>query len=253
MQNVTVDFEGGEGYLRVIGDLHIGDKAFTRKMENKLIEDLEEVKGLGGKVFLNGDVFNCPTRASKTSPFEQDKDEFNYAINLLKPYAGMIVGANDGNHEHRLEDFANFSVMNAFCQAMKIPYCGNSSTIKVKVLRKDDKRFRETYIGYLHHTTGGGRKPGAKLNRIKDLAMVLPNADFYCGAHTHQRGAFPGGIMVYNTRKEVAELKEQWFIGGGSYLDWDNTYAERMMLEPAIIGSPVIKFDGNKRNITVKI
>lgn len=250
MKSLVCEIPEENGYVIPISDLHLGDKAFTKTSEAILKGNLEWVKEhSNARIVLVGDIFNCATRFSKTSPFEQTDGEFNRALELFKPYKDQIVCAIRGNHENRLEDFANFSMMDAFCLALGIPYGDVSCAINFKInKRADGKRFRHQYIGYFHHTTGGGSSVGSKINRIEHMTNLLSNADFYVGAHTHQLSATPILSREYNIRTNKIEERRQLLVGSGSYLEWDSSYAEASMLRPVKLGSPRIRLDGTKEH-----
>jgi hypothetical protein len=247
------------GYIIPIGDIHIGDKAFDDECETKLRGYINWVKEEpGARVILMGDIFNVPTRGSKTSPFAQNKEEFDYAINLFKPIANKIAVALDGNHEARLLDFANFSIMNSFCQILEIPYGGISTIVNFKVRksnRKETKRgeYRMNYYFYAHHTTGGGSTIGGKMNRVDKLRQLVCNADVYLGAHNHMLGVVPVTTGVINASHKKVDYPQQWLVDCGSYLKWEGSYAEAKQLPPNKLGSPKIRLDGLKKDIHVSL
>ena len=76
-------------YVIPLGDVHIGDKGFTQESEDKLKGYIDFVKKTANAyVILQGDLVNCATRASKSSPFEQNmdlKEQIEKAVQLLKP------------------------------------------------------------------------------------------------------------------------------------------------------------------------
>jgi hypothetical protein len=255
MKTLTCEIDEEVGYVIPISDLHYGDKAFTDNSLRVLKGNLDWVKEhSNARIVLVGDIFNGATRDSKTSPFDQPASEFEDVVELFKPYASQIVTAIDGNHEKRLEDFANFSMMNAFCIAVGIPYSHKSVAINFKVHKRNTKGFRQQYIGYFHHTSGGGKTMGAKLNRVEEMTKLLTNADFYVGGHHHGLLASPIISNEYNVRTNKIEKHRQLLVGSGGYLEWDDGYAEEMMLRPLKIGSPRIRLDGgDKKDIHVSL
>lgn len=242
------------GYIIPIGDIHVGDRSFTRENQRLLQGYIDWVKARkNARVILMGDVFNVATRQSKTSPYEQTDDELKKAIDLFRPIADKIVCAIDGNHEQRLIDFANFSIMNAFCQTLKIKYAQNSAVVVFKVgrfKRAEAKRgnWRQHYIFYAHHTTGGGATVGGKLNRVDKLRQMVVNADVYLGGHNHMLGlALPQVLVVDPSHKKVVK-KRQLLVDCGSYLEWNHSYAEAKQQPPMKLGSPKIRLDGSHKH-----
>lgn len=243
-------------YLIVFSDIHFGDRSFTKKSESLLRKNIKFVKDhKNARVLLNGDIFNVATRVSKTSPFEQTHEqEFDRAIEFFNPIKDKIIGMTDGNHEFRLEDFANFSITNTFCKALNISYLGYSAIINFKVFKRPDgRRYMQSYLGYFHHGYGGGGGLGGKLNKVDRMRNIVPDADFYVGSHTHQMFQVPISIIRANVRKKKIEVHNQMLINSGSYLDWNGAYAERMGLAPVTLGSPKITLSGTTHNIKVEI
>lgn len=245
------------GYVIPIGDLHFGDPAFREKSLEKIKGYVKWVKeNPNARVVLGGDLFNVATRESVTQPFEQTKDEFNKVIELFAPIKKQIAGAIDGNHEWRLIDFANFSLINEFCHRLGVPYMGTSGVICFKIgyrRGKDQERWRQYYYIYFHHTTGGGNTAGGKLNRAEKLRPLVERCDAYCAFHGHSLTATPKEIWVPNPNNKKMELRRYWLICCGGYLEWDKSYAERLMLTPEKLGSPRIRLDGKHHDIHVSM
>lgn len=262
MNYTEVEIPEKFGYIVVISDLHLGDKGFTKKSEAKLKGYIDWVKEReNARIILNGDIFNTATRISKTSPFEQLEDEEGKALRFFEPVKDKIVVAIEGNHESRLIDFANFSIIKSFCRKLDIFYGGYSCVINFKVWKRErDKNEKggiwgQQYICYTHHTTGGGNTVGGKMNRIEKLEGLVSSCDFYVGSHNHQLGVIPLVTYSVNLRSRKSnkiEKKVQYLVDSGGYLEWCG-YPEKTMLRPTKLGSPRIRLDGIKRDIHVSI
>jgi len=134
-------------YIVPLGDIHLEDKYFTEKSEEKLKEQIDWVKKRkNARVFLTGDIFNVATRASKTSPFSINKkllnkyggDQMAYALDLFNPIKKQIIGAIDGNHEQRTLDFNNRSWTTELCGKLstkerEVKYCEISCLLFLKI------------------------------------------------------------------------------------------------------------------------
>lgn len=143
----------GVCFVIPIGDLHYGDPAFKKYSLNKLKGYIKWIKeNKNARVILGGDLFNCATRESKTTPFENKPNEFEDLVELFEPIKSQIVGAIRGNHENRYLDYANFDITNIFCQRLGIPYMGASGVICFKVKKEKDGFYRHNYFFYIHHT-----------------------------------------------------------------------------------------------------
>lgn len=238
-------------YLLPIGDLHIGDRNFDKSLLEKNIAWVKKTPN--ARVILMGDILNCATRGSKSSPFCQDmtlQAQIDMALKYFKPIQTQIIGCISGNHEQRLEDFAGFNPLSALCLALDCPYFGSSVALAIRVGKG---AVKIAYIGYAHHTVGGGSTPGSKINRVNQLRSIVSNADFYLGAHNHALGAMPTTTRCVDVAHKSIQLKRQMLIDCGSYLKWEDGYAEMKALEPTKLGSPRIRLNGIRRDIHVSL
>lgn len=257
MKVIELKTKHDEIFLYPISDIHIGDKGFTKNSEEKLKGYIDWVKQTpNAYIFLNGDILNCASRISASSPFEQNmtlQEQIEYAIKIFTPVKSRIIGAITGNHESRLENMFGYNPTGALCLALGIPYLGLSAIVKFSLGRKNrgkgrENESRQTYIGYFHHTSGGGGTIGGKLNRVDKMRSLLSNADFYVGSHNHLLGVVPTGCFLFDDKNNKIIFKKQVLVDSGGFLEW-NGYPEQNMLPPVKIGSPCIRLDGKKKDI----
>lgn len=248
---LTNEIKSGDGIIIPIGDLHIGDPAFRSCGYKKVKGYIDWVKEHpNARIILGGDIFNCATRDSKTSPFGNKDNEFELATKLFWDVKEQIAGAVCGNHENRLVDFANFDIMNAFCQRLEIPYMGYSGVINFKVHKEPDGYYRHNYFIYVHHTTGGGGSQGGAINRVEKMSDIVEGCDAYLGFHSHKLIATP--VTKYypsikNTHYKLEE-KRVWYISCGSFLEYDGSYAEMKMMPMQKLGSPKLELSSAKEH-----
>lgn len=244
-------------YVIPIADLHIGDKAFKGEGEAKLKGYLNWVKEHpNARIFLNGDIFNVASRISKTDPFSQNSNEYIEAIELFRPYKNQIIGATDGNHEARMMDMFGVSPMQLFCLALDIPYCKWSAVVRLKVGKPSGRKgagWGQNYFLYFHHTTGGGGSLGSKLNRVVKLREIVDGIDVYFGSHNHQLAVAPQDVYSPSMQGKGVFKRRIWYVDCGSYLEWNDSYAEKGMMAPTKLGSPRVRFDSSKHDIHVSI
>jgi hypothetical protein len=251
-------------YLICIGDLHFADNAFRAESYKKLKGYIEWVKNTPeAKVVLGGDMFNVAGRNSKTSPFEQRmsvKEEIDEICSLLDPIKDRIVGAIEGNHEHRAKNDYDIDLTAVLCSRLNIPYMGMSGVIAFKVGKINRKKgtktggnYRYTYYGYFHHTTGGGGSIGGALNRAEKLANIVEGCDFYCGFHSHKLSHAKMSMFKPNPDAKKVDERTIDFITCGGYLAYEGSYAERGMMRPVKLGSPRIRFSGTKHDVHISI
>jgi hypothetical protein len=243
-------FDQDKIYIIPMGDIHFGDKGFSKESKRKLNGYLDWVaEHDNAYIFLNGDIMNTATRFSKSSPFEQDLDgdeQLSEALFYFEPVKDKILGAVLGNHERRLKDVSGTNLTRMLCIALRIEYFKYTAVLKLKV--KDNE-----YIGVFAHTTGGGSSVGGKMNRVDKMRhSTIPTADFYCGSHNHMLGVVPVETRLVDRNRIIR--KKQMLVDCGGYLDWDNSYAEASQLEPYKLGSPRIRLEGvGERDIHVSV
>jgi len=250
-------------YLYPIGDIHLGDNAFTKESMSKLMGYIDWINNnRNARCILMGDIFNVATRNSKTSPFQKYglKDEMKIAINMFRPIKNKILGAIDGNHEQRATDFMDYSPLIHFCDTLGIRYLQYSGIFKIGVgiIERsknskvgDSPRFN--YYIYAHHTTGGGTTKGGRINRVAKLSEIVTNADIYLGAHNHDLITSPREGFAIDRRSGKVGRFRQYYVDCGGYLGWNGSYAEQKMYPPLKIGSPKIRLSGKEKDVKVSL
>jgi hypothetical protein len=236
-----------------IGDIHMGDKAFTEESLRKLKGYIDYIKNHSNAYcFLMGDLCNCATLDSKSSPFCQNMDvnaQIKAIVDIFKPIKKKILGAIDGNHELRLERYCGYSPTISICERLEIPYFKNSAVIIFRLCCHGPRDVsRTSFSGFFHHTTGGGATMGSKINKPEALRGLVGNCDFYCGAHNHSMITGHTIIFKVNETTEKIEQLRQIILTTGGYLQFDNSYVEEKMLPPMKIGSPKISLITKQHN-----
>lgn len=209
------------------------------------------------RIILGGDIFNCATRESKTSPFNQstsnedDDTDLDFAIRLFEPVKDKIAAAVIGNHEERLVDYANEDKIRALCTFLKIPYLKYSGVVIFKINQEIDGFYRHNYKIYVHHTTGGGGSQGSAINRVAKLTDIVEGCDAYLGFHSHKLAATP--VLKYYPSIKIKDgnlmkRRRVWYVSCGSFLEYPDSYAEMKMLAPQKLGSPKLILSGGKEH-----
>lgn len=251
-------------YLIPISDVHLGSKDFDDESEKKLRGYVNWVKERSNaRITLIGDILNCATKETKGSPFDQKldlQDQIKLACKLFEPVKKKIIAVSEGWHETVLQNYAGYSPTITICEKLGLEYLGNSGVIILGVGihrgRLDRKNFSSpnvTYSIYQHHTTGGGATPGGKINRVDKLRMLVANADLYLGGHNHALGVMTPEIYVINPNAATIEVQRQHLVDTGGYVQWSESYAERLELPPFKRGSPRIRFDSKNRKKDIHV
>jgi hypothetical protein len=160
LEFVKVQIPEESGYLLPVGDVHFGSRHFGKQGLTKLKGYLEwAAEHKNTRIFLLGDFFDVATRLSKTSPFESRPEEVEEGIEFLRPYAHLIIGAVDGNHEARQIDLLGWSPTKILCKCLGIKYCGWSAVLRLQVgTRAENPAWFTTRI-----TSTSTIRPGAAI------------------------------------------------------------------------------------------
>jgi hypothetical protein len=241
-------------YIYTIGDIHLGDLNFTEASEKKLKGYIEFIKKTPNAfAILQGDILNVATRLSKTSPFDQNmtlKEQIERAVELFEPIKGKILGAVDGNHENRLSDFTGYSPTISLCERLGIDYMKDSAIYIIRMSCHSKKDTpRTSFTIYSAHGSGGGKSIGSKMNRVDAMRAIVSNCDVYASGHNHMMGCVPTITQVINSSEGKVETIRQMLVDTGSFLDWNNSYAERLQLPPSKLGSPRIHLIVERKTI----
>src|SRR5664280_938311 len=250
-------------YLLPIGDIHAGSpQSDLEKFEGYLKWAKEE----RAYIFGMGDLFDTVVIGGLSSPFGATmglRECKKYLKDRLRPVKDLILGMILGNHEARLVKIAECDLIEDLCDDLGIPYCGFSAVLKIGVGHNarhradgDKTCSRISYTAFMHHTTGGGATPGGKLNRVYKLTDLFEGADLLIGAHNHMEIA--GTVDRYRLHrtddgKSVLKPDKVFIVDSGSFLNWDGSYAEQMMLPPSHTGAPRIRLDGLKHDVHVSL
>jgi len=140
---------------------------------------------------------------------------------------------------------SNMHVSKMMAQHLGVPFLGNGKFHYFKV-------GKERYTLYTTHGSTGARLPHTKIRGCLDLAK-FGEAEIYAMGHVHSLQHLVRPYYSPNLRKRTIDTKHKHFVTTGSFLNHWGSYAHRNNYEPMPIGSPVIKFDGDKHQIRVII
>jgi len=246
-------------YLVPLGDVHLG--AFNVDFQ-KFEGYVKWIKENNAYTVLMGDLFDVATLDSETSPFEQSmslNEAMRYLKNILYPVKDKILCAIEGNHELRLRKKAGFSVTESFCDQLGITYAKFSAVLRFRIGRKR-RSFPEMtsprieYMLFCHHSTGGGRTIGGRLNRAEQLKFIFEGADAYIIGHNHAKALGEEDVFRVvksgNGKAKVVNCRV-YYIDSGSFLIYEGSYAEASMLRPTNTGAVRIRMNGVRKDLHV--
>lgn len=176
---------------------------------------------------------------------------------FLKPTTGRWIGMVHGHHHYPLESGQSTDEMLA--DLLKTEYLGTSAFIKVN---------NADLVLYLHHGNGGGKLPGASMNRTYHIQAGLEGADIYMLGHDTKLSSarvsrpFP----VWGKKRSEHKLKHRdvWLLSTGSFCKSNivghrshgspaGDYAEMAGFTPSPLSAPIITVDLTKQHDRIRV
>ena len=260
--------------LRIIpiGDIHWGNPACDNKEIDQLLNWIlkkEDTYMLGMGDYIDGVTWQDKRFSGKLTA--EAMDDLTYTLNrerdmIVKKFeplaeAGKIIGLLEGNHEYMLGQRYSFNMMGDVCSKrfLNVTNLGYSCFIRLSIQKKNSPDRVKNVIIYAHHGFGGGRKPGAALNRMAD-AMTNYDADILLSGHDHQKSG-KRMVRLGITSKGTPKVTAKPVIIGktGTFLrtadKGQTTYSERFGFPPTDVGSIkiTIEFKGKDKELEMHI
>ena len=237
-----------KGYAEVIpfGDIHYGhptcDVERAQRMVDYCLEKHIYVIGMGDYIEagLRGSVGDS-VYIQTLSPDKQ----IDFIENMFRPLAdaGLLIGLHLGNHEGRIKKETSVNLVSRMAKYLGVPYLGYASW---SILYVGD----QSYTLYSLHGSTGSKYVYTKLKALVDIAHNF-DADILAMGHVHELAE--EAILVQRvdkSRKMVIERKK-YLILTGSYLQYDDSYAQEKGYPMGKLGSPKIKLFSEKKDIHV--
>lgn len=166
---------------------------------------------------------------------------------FLKPTAGRWIGMVHGHHWYPLESGQTTDEMLA--DMLKTKFLGTSAFIRLS---------NADITLYLHHGNGGGKLPGASMNRTYHIAAGLQGADIYMLGHDTKlstaRLSRPFPVWGKKNSEHRLEHRDVWLLSTGSFCKSnivgnrksgrpEGDYAEQAGYTPSPLSAPIITVD----------
>lgn len=240
--------------LYPIGDIHIGARACDLDSLRATVRDVEKDDsavwiGMGDyaeNINISDKRFDLKSVDPRFLSRLDDLPNacFEELLELFKPIAGKCIGLLTGNHEETLRLKYSHDVHGALCLRLGVKNLGYDSMIRLKFVREGKGNPSSVVTVFASHGTIAGRKDGAKMNRMGELAMNF-DADLYLVGHGHSQ------IIGRSARLEVPEsgelkLRERLRMAcmtgtfRKSYERDTRDYSEKAHHSPPVIGCPKI-------------
>ena len=265
MKTIKIDLprELEKAELHIFADEHLGDEQCDVK---RLLQRIEYVKNTpSAYCILNGDIIDNATRTSIGDIYAQElnpMEQLQRALDIFEPIKDKILCITHGNHEARSYrgDGINLSYLLARQLGLAERYTPTSAVLFIR-LGEDATRHKETngsgnirkicYTAYVLHGTGGGRREGAKLIRLADMASII-DTDIYIHSHTHLPMVMKQAFHRIDPRNNTVALVNKLFVNTAANLDYGG-YGEAQALKPSSKDTPVIRLDGTKKQYEARL
>ena len=221
------------------GDLHLGDRCCDKKAVYSVAKQIEQDDSLYW--LSTGDLLNVALKQSKSDVYSSMsvKEELDELLEMVEPIKGKCLGIVGSNHHHRFENEVGLNLDETISALSGIPYLGEIAVVDVTC-------GSCSYFIAPHHGVGGGRTSGAKVNELGRLSDVISGADVYMQGHTHSFAHFTIEQPYIDRKRKAVQSVQSHFVTTGHYLGWEGSYAQRLKLRPAPIGSSVVTLYGNQ-------
>ena len=237
-----------------IADVHIGDKLSNLKLLKEALLRIKEDPNT--YTIINGDLCNMALKNSKSDVYTDSlspMDQVLKVVDLLESIKEKILVISTGNHEDRTQKETNIDVTRLIAKQLGIEErYANGWWYLYLTFGKDTKGRATTYGITGLHGYGGGRKSGAKINRLEDMSQTVI-ADLYLMSHTHKPISTKNCIYIPYYQSKALSKQEMYYLMTNSFLESDGGYAEKMGFAPSNTSLTEAQLSGIKKKIKVII
>lgn len=257
MKSVTVTLSKDIHRLEIhpFADLHIGDRNCNKKLIRERIEAVKE--NPNAYIILNGDIINNATTSSVSDTYGEElppMEQLQRFIELFEPVKDRILCATSGNHENRTYRQDGIDLTYLAMQQFGIAnrYASEGIVLFVKFGNTTKHNRTVCYSVYVTHGSGGGRRPGAKINRLEDMLGIV-QCDCYIHSHTHTPIIFKASSHTANVTSGTVTKTNHLFVNTSAMLEYGG-YGQAQEYKPASLDSPIIYlYDGRTKHMEAKL
>ncbi len=198
----VIDLRGEHVQIGMFSDLH-WDNPKTRL--DILKRDMDYCKKNNIPMFFNGDTFclmqgRGDRRGNKSDIRPEHNNAFyfdsivNTAVDFFLPYADLIIGFGQGNHEFGVVKFHETDVLKRFVDLLnakantKIQVGGYGGWIVVRQQLENSNSVKTWKIKYFHGSGGGGIVTKGAINLTRALELY-EGFDVFTMGHIHENSA----------------------------------------------------------------
>lgn len=204
-----------------ISDTHIGDPLLDLKLLKATIEEIKDEPNT--YTIINGDILNTALKNSKSDVYRDTMspdEQIDKAVEYFEEISDKILVYHGGNHERRSMKDSGVDMSRIIAQRLGIEERYAKDMWYLFLSFGKCKRGRPvTYQIAGYHGSAGGRKPGGKANRLKEMSSIML-ADLYIMSHAHEKIITDGLIFVPDEQHRILVEKELNYLLTNSFLKY---------------------------------
>lgn len=253
-------------YVIGIGDIHLGNVGCDL---SKLRSQVEYIKNKKDCYWIGmGDYLDCINYTDKR--FDPDiiaKPYINRLANciplqikelakILDPIKNKCLGLHRGNHEEKIRLQHQYDVVYELCRTwnFEVPDLQDSAITRLR-FQKEGKGKQPSYAFDIFSTHGnvGGRKGGAKVNRLEDMIGYI-DADIYLIAHSHTKLTSSRAVLFVDNNLNLRHKKRILAVTGcflNGYTQGVSNYVEKWNYPPTSTGCIKLMFNPRKHDVHI--
>lgn len=243
--------------IHTFADWHVGDAHCDKALINQQIETVKS--NPNAFVILNGDLMNNATKTSVSDSYAElipPMQQIETCVALLEPIKDKIILINNGNHESRtyIKEGVDLTAIVAQQLGVYDKYAKTGAFLFIRFgecLRERAKGRKMCYTVYALHGSGGGRKEGAKANRLAEMASII-DADVYIHSHTHLPMIMKQAFYRVSASNSAVACVDKLFVNTGATLDYGG-YGQSFEFKPASKDTPTIYLAGRYKKTYAKL
>jgi len=173
------------------------------------------------------------------------QEQMYFMLDMLKPLAdaGLLIGLHIGNHEGRILKATSVNIASLMARMLNVPYLGYACWNLVYV-------GNQSYTIYSLHGSSGSRYVYTKLKALVDIAHNF-DADILAMAHVHELADEAILVQQVDKKRKVVIERKKFLLLTGSYLRYDDSYAQEKGYPMGKLGSPKVKLFSEKHDIHI--
>jgi len=240
-----------------LADLHLGDVNCDFRQIQSWLSYIKENENVF--TILDGDLMDSAIIGSIGSVYTAEippMSQLEQCVKLFEPIRDKTLAVLPGNHEYRIFRSTGIDTTALMCDQLGISdRYSNTSALLFLRFGKDHAAGRHgrevQYTVFCLHGNGGGRKEGAKLQRLVDLSSIV-DADIYLSGHTHLPVVAKTSYFRVSVTNNSVSKVPKLFVNCCAALEHGG-YGDRMGFKPASTDMPVICLNGRKKQATASL